>query len=251
MASLRLDDVTVDFPIYDASHRSLRTQVLAVSTGGRIAADARNHVTIRALDNVSLAVEHGERLGIIGHNGAGKTTLLRVMAGIYEPSRGSVCAEGRVVPFFDLGIGMDPEASAYENIVFRGLYLGLSRTEIRARTDEIAEFTELGSFLDMPIRTYSAGMHARLAFAISTCVQPDVLILDESIGAGDAAFLEKAKRRLHDFIERAGILVLASHSEHIVRDLCTKVVLMEHGRVLAVGDADEMFRQYNTLYLRA
>jgi ABC-type polysaccharide/polyol phosphate transport system ATPase subunit len=244
MAVIQLEDVSVTFPIYDANSRSLRTQVLAVSTGGRIGADARHHVSIQALDDVSLTVEHGERLGLVGHNGAGKTTLLRVMAGIYEPARGRVTVEGKVVPIFDLGSGMDPEASAYENIQFRGLYLGLSRAEIRDKTEEIAEFTELGSFLQIPLRTYSAGMHARLAFAISTCIEPEILLLDESIGAGDAAFLAKAKRRLEEFIAHAGILVIATHSENMIRDMCNRAILMEHGRIVRAGSVDEVFACY-------
>ena len=244
MAAIRLEGVSVNFPIYDASSRSLRTQVLAVSTGGRIGADTRHRVTIQAVDDVTLDIEHGDRLGLVGHNGAGKSTLLRVMAGIYEPTRGRIDIQGKVAPIFDLGIGMDPEASAYENIEFRGLYLGLSRAEIRAKAEEIAEFTELGSFLDMPIRTYSAGMHARLAFAISTCIEPEILLLDELIGAGDAAFLEKAKRRIQEFIARAGILVLASHSEAMIRETCNKAVLLEHGRVAAAGTVDEVFACY-------
>jgi ABC-type polysaccharide/polyol phosphate transport system ATPase subunit len=244
MAVIQLEDVSVTFPIYDANSRSLRTQVLAVSTGGRIGADARHHMSIQALDDVSLTVEHGERLGLVGHNGAGKTTLLRVMAGIYEPARGRVTVEGKVVPIFDLGSGMDPEASAYENIQFRGLYLGLSRAEIRDKTEEIAEFTELGSFLQIPLRTYSAGMHARLAFAISTCIEPEILLLDESIGAGDAAFLAKAKRRLEEFIAHAGILVIATHSENMIRDMCNRAILMEHGRIVRAGSVDEVFACY-------
>ena len=244
MASIRLGGVSVSFPIYDASSRSLRTQVLAVSTGGRIGPDSRHRVTVQALDDVTLDIEHGDHLGLVGHNGAGKSTLLRVMAGIYEPTRGRVIIDGKVAPIFDLGIGMDPEASGYENIEFRGLYLGLSRAEIRAKTDEIAVFTELGSFLDMPIRTYSAGMHARLAFAISTCIEPDILLLDEFVGAGDAAFLQKARRRLHEFVAKAGILVLATHSEQMIRDTCNKAILLEHGRVAAAGAVDEVFARY-------
>jgi ABC-2 type transport system ATP-binding protein/lipopolysaccharide transport system ATP-binding protein len=244
MAVIRLEQVSVTFPIFDANSRSLRTQVLAVSTGGRIGTDARHHVSIQALDGVSLTVEHGDRLALIGHNGAGKTTLLRVMAEIYEPTSGRVTVEGRAAPMFDLGVGMDPESTGMENIKFRGLYLGLSRAEIRAKTREIAEFTELGSFLDMPLRTYSAGMHARLAFAISTCSEPEILLLDETITAGDAAFLEKAKSRVQEFIARAGILVLASHSEGMIRDMCNKAILMEHGRIVAAGPVDETFKQY-------
>jgi ABC-2 type transport system ATP-binding protein len=244
MVSIQLDHVSVSFRIYDANSRSLKKQVLAFSTGGRIGTDAHNHVSISALEDVSLQVEHGDRLGLIGHNGAGKTTLLRVMAGIYEPTGGTVRIEGRPVPIFDLGAGMDPESTAYENIVFRGLYLGLSRAEIRAKTEEIAAFTELGSFLDMPLRTYSAGMFARLAFAISTCVDPEILLLDETIAAGDAAFMQKARRRLEDVVARTGILVFASHSESLIRELCNKAVLLEHGRVVGMGTVDDVFHRY-------
>jgi ABC-2 type transport system ATP-binding protein/lipopolysaccharide transport system ATP-binding protein len=220
---------------------------LAVSTGGRIGTDAGRRVSIQALENVSLAVAHGDRLGLVGHNGAGKTTLLRVIAGIYEPTSGSVAVDGRTVPIFDLGAGMDPESTGYQNIMFRGLYLGLSRADIRARVEEIADFTELGSFLHMPIRTYSNGMHARLAFAISTCVEPEILLLDESIGAGDAAFLLKARSRLEKFIDQSGIMVLATHSEPMMRDLCNKAVLLEHGRIVTIGSVDDVFSSYKEL----
>jgi ABC-type polysaccharide/polyol phosphate transport system ATPase subunit len=142
---------------------------------------------------------------------------------------------------------MDPDSTAYDNIIFRGLYLGLSRAEIRAKTAEIAAFTELGSFLDMPLRTYSAGMYARLAFAISTCVEPEILLLDETIAAGDAAFLQKARRRLEDVIARTGILVFASHSEALIRDMCNTAVLLEHGRVVSRGSIEDIFSRYNSI----
>ncbi len=227
-------------PQADCCERKCLSSVQAAEIG----ADARNHVTVQALDDICLTLKHGDRLGLVGHNGSGKTTLLRVMAGIYEPTRGRVIVEGKIAPIFDLGIGMDPEASGYENIRLRGLYLGLSRAEIRAVTGEIAQFAELGSFLEMPIRTYSAGMHARLAFAISTCIKPEILLLDESIAAGDAAFLEKAKRQLEKFVTHAGIFVLASHSESIIREYCSKALLLEHGRMLAAGSVDEVFARY-------
>jgi len=171
---------------------------------------------------------------------------LRVIAGIYEPVTGWVAVEGRSVPLFDVGLGTDPESSGYENIQLRGLFLGLSKAEIRRKTDEIAEFTGLGPFLDMPLRTYSSGMQARLSFAISTCIEPEILLLDEGIGAGDAAFMEQASRRLDQLVQQTGILVLASHSEGLLRRLCNKAFLFEHGRVVAEGSVEEILARYRS-----
>jgi ABC-2 type transport system ATP-binding protein len=245
MASIRLNQVSVSFPIYDARSRSIKKRVLAAAGRSRIGTGEDNHVVIRALNGISVKIEHGERVGLIGRNGAGKTTLLRVMAGIYEPPSGTVEVEGRVAPLFDIGMGMDPESSGYENILLRGLYLGLRKTEIRAKVNEIADFTELGEFLEMPLRTYSAGMFARLAFAISTSIDPEILLLDEGIGAGDDVFLAKAKQRLDALINRARILVLASHSDDLVRKLCNRAFLMENGQVVATGSTDEMLDRYH------
>src|SRR6185436_7580802 len=187
MASIELRDVSVSFPIYSAGTRSLKNIVLSATTGGRIGND-EGHVIVQALDRVSLTLSEGDRIALIGHNGAGKTTLLRVLAGIFEPLVGAVKIEGRVTPMFDINLGIDPESTGYENIILRGLYLGLTKAEIMERRDSVAEFTELGQFLDFPVRTYSAGMHARLAFAMATCINPEILLLDEGIGAGDAGF---------------------------------------------------------------
>ncbi len=237
MAAISINDVSVSFPIYSSGSRSLKKAVIAASTGGRIGQDER-HVVIQALANVSLEIGHGDRVALLGHNGAGKTTLLRVMAGIFEPITGAIVVEGRITPLFDIQLGIDPESTGYENIVLRGLYLGLSRAEALAKMDSVAEFTELGEFLKFPVRTYSAGMQARLAFAMATSVEPEILLLDEGIGAGDAAFVEKAAKRLDSFIERAGILVLASHAPTLVRRLCNKAIVMEHGRVVWTGDVE-------------
>jgi ABC-type polysaccharide/polyol phosphate transport system ATPase subunit len=245
MASIRLNQVSVSFPIYDAKSRSIKKRVIAAAGRGRIGTSEDNHVVIRALNCISVEIEHGDRVGLIGRNGAGKTTLLRVMAGIYEPPSGTIEVEGRVAPLFDIGMGMDPESSGYENILLRALYLGLRKAEIKAKIDEIADFTELGEFLEMPLRTYSAGMFARLAFAISTSIDPEILLLDEGIGAGDEAFLEKAKRRLDAMINRARILVLASHSDELVRKLCNRAILMENGQIVASGPTDEMLERYH------
>lgn len=244
MARIRVDQVSVQFPIYNANTRSLKTRLMHLTTGGRIGRDAGNRVCVEALRDVILSFEHGDRVALVGHNGAGKTTLLRVLAGIYEPSRGAVYCEGRVVPLFDMSLGMDPEATGFENIMLRGRFLGLTPAELRARMDEIAAFTELGDYLAMPARTYSTGMMFRLAFAVCTSIEPEIMLLDEWIGTGDAAFVQKASHRLNDFIGRAGILIVASHSTKLVEQNCNKGVLLRSGKVEAVGPIGDVLRAY-------
>jgi ABC-2 type transport system ATP-binding protein len=246
MASIQLNDVVVSFPVYDQSSRSLKKRIVSATTGGRLQSDSPSGKisVVQALDGVTLSFRQGDRVALIGHNGAGKTTLLRVLAGIYEPTIGTIRLDGEIAPLFDVSLGMDPESTGYENIVLRGLFLGLSRKEIDDRVDEIAEFTELGNFLNLPIRTYSAGMRTRLAFAVSTSIEPDILLLDEGIGAGDAAFLAKANERLHEFTKKAAIIVLASHTTELVKKMCDTAVLMEHGKVVSVGTTRKVLDEY-------
>jgi ABC-2 type transport system ATP-binding protein/lipopolysaccharide transport system ATP-binding protein len=245
MASLSLKNIVVDIPIYQPANRSLKNNLLATVTGGQIRPQQHgNNVVIRAIDDMSLDIGHGARIGLIGHNGAGKSTILRVMAGIYEPTAGSVDVDGDVASMFDIGFGMDPEATGWENIILRGMYLGYSKREIIAASAEIGALTGLGEFLDMPLRTYSAGMSTRLAFAVSTSIRPDILLIDEGIGAGDAAFLAQAKERMRSFIGSAGILVLASHSTDLIRAWCTDGLWLEHGRVRMRGSVDEVLEAY-------
>ncbi|WP_342359590.1 ABC transporter ATP-binding protein [Terrarubrum flagellatum] len=243
-SSIHLENVSVQFPLYGGSARSLRNRLVSSVTGGRIGSDARSRICVEALTGINMRIEHGERVALIGHNGAGKTTLLRVLAGIYVPQGGRIAIKGRIAPLFDIGLGMDGEASGYDNIRLRGLSLGLSRREIESRIDEIADFTELGAFLDMPIRTYSAGMQIRLAFAVSTSVEPDILLLDEGIGAVDSTFLEKANARLKKFVDRAGILVLASHADGLLSELCTRAIRLEHGRLVDDGPLAQVMRRH-------
>ena len=244
MGRIALNDVTVEFPIHTTSTRSLRRQIFGHAVGAGIAGNAGERQHVRALDRVSLEIGDGDRVGLVGHNGAGKSTLLRVLAGIYPPTSGHVRRTGRVATLFDISLGFDMESSGYENIVLRGLYLGLGRRDIEARVDSIAEFTELGAYLSMPLRTYSSGMLLRLAFAVSTSIDPDIILMDEWIGVGDAQFIEKATQRLHGFIEQASILVLASHSEDLIRQVCNKAILIGQGRVLEVGPVDHVFHYY-------
>jgi ABC-type polysaccharide/polyol phosphate transport system ATPase subunit len=235
MATLELDDVSVEYPIYNASSMSLRNQLVAISTGGRMAQEAGNIVTVRALDGVSLHLRDGDRLGLLGHNGSGKTTLLRTMAGIFKPTKGHMVIEGRVSAIFGLGAGIDPELSGHENIIRMSMLLGSSLAEAKARIPDIEDFTELGNFLALPVRTYSAGMQTRLTFAVATAAHPEILLVDEVMGAGDADFQAKARKRMNEFIQKSSVFVFASHSSELIRTFCNKVCTLEHGRVISEG----------------
>ena len=250
MAKLHLDNVTVEYPIYNASSMSLRNQLVALGTGGRMAQQARRIVTITALDGVTLELNDGDRIGLVGHNGSGKTTLLRTLAGIYTPTKGRILIEGKVSTVFGLGAGVDPELSGYENIVRMSMLLGATHAQATARIPEIQEFTELGDFLSVPFRTYSAGMLLRLAFAIATLRQPEILLLDEIIGVGDASFMAKAKARLQKMVHRAQILVVSSHSDFIIRDLCEKAIWLDKGNLAAFGAVDHVLAAYKASVMR-
>ena len=231
MAHISIENLTVEFAIFGAGSRSLKNQILSQATGGRVMASARDIVTVRAIDGLNLEVKDGDRVGLIGHNGSGKTTLLRVLAGIYKPSGGAITIEGKVGTLLDPHAGMDPESTGIENIYLRGYMMGMGRREITSKLDEIAEFTELGEFLELPMRTYSAGMFARLAFAVSTSAQNDILLIDEGIGAGDTAFRKKAQQRIESLFRRTPIIILASHSEELIAEFCNRRLQLEHGAI--------------------
>jgi ABC-2 type transport system ATP-binding protein len=236
-------DAWVEFPIFDAKTRSLKKAFLG-KAGGAIGRNADNVVVIEALRDITMTLKVGDRVGLVGHNGAGKATLLRLLSGIYEPTRGNTVIRGRVAPVFDLGVGMDPEITGYENIIIRGLFLGQTRKQMLAKVDEIAEFTELGEYLSMPLRTYSTGMRVRLAMGVVTSIDPEILLLDEGIGAVDAEFLTKARARLQALVERSGILVFASHSNEFLARLCKTAMWIDHGTVRLTGGIEEVVRAY-------
>ncbi|MEU3274032.1 ABC transporter ATP-binding protein [Saccharomonospora sp. NPDC006951] len=242
MVSIDVRNAFVDFPIFDAKTRSLKKKVLG-KVGGKIGTDSKVPI-IEALHDVTLSLKEGDRVALVGHNGAGKSTLLRLLSGIYEPTRGSARVVGKVAPVFDLGVGMDPEISGFENIVIRGLFLGMTSKEMEKRIDDIAEFTELGDYLAMPLRTYSTGMRVRLALGIVTSIDPEILILDEGIGAVDAAFLNKARDRLKDLVKRSGLLVFANHSDELLIELCDSAVWMDEGHVKQHGSLREVLTSY-------
>lgn len=245
-ASVRFDHVSIEFPIYSAHGRSLKRSVLQYTTGGRIGFNDSHRVVVSALGDVSIVAKHGEHIGLIGHNGAGKSTMLRAIAGAYEPVRGTVSVCGRVSSLIDLTLGMDMEASGYENIRIRSMMLGLDPQKISAYLEDVAELTELGDFLAMPVRTYSSGMMLRLAFAISTSVTPDILLMDEWIGTGDASFMKKAQDRLQSLLARTGILFIASHSEAIIKGNCTRAIWFEQGAIRSDGTCSDVWREYQS-----
>jgi ABC-type polysaccharide/polyol phosphate transport system ATPase subunit len=247
MSFLRLRNISVEFPIYQGSSRSLKKALLATSTRGNLAKDGLDRISVRALDGVSFDVENGDRLALIGPNGAGKTTLLKLLAGVFEPTQGSFASSGRVSSLLDTSVGLQSDATGRENIILRGMFMGLRPREMRDMAPEIAEFTELGHYLDMPVRTYSAGMMIRLAFAIATCVPPDILIMDEWLTAGDAKFLEKAQRRIEGYVRASSILVLASHSMALVEQWCNRGILLDHGHVAVIGSAKDAISAYQKL----
>ena len=233
--SISCRDLSLRFPVYGVDAKSLKKYVAKITVGGKL--DRHHGATeVTALSHLNLELKAGDRLGLIGHNGSGKTTLLRALSGAYEPDEGAIEVEGRIAALLDLNLGVDPSATGYDNIRLRGRIAGLTAREVDARMDEIAEFSGLGPFLAMPVKTYSAGMQARLAFAAATAVEADVLLMDEWIAVGDADFQKLAHRRLLKLVERAGILVLASHDLELIRLYCNKVMRLEGGIASPVTD---------------
>lgn len=242
MAYIKLQDVSISFAIYNSKTRSVRTELFR-AIGGKIHS-VDSTVYIDALNSINLEINQGDRVGVIGHNGAGKTTLLKLLSRIYEPTQGTFLSEGSVSSLTDITMGMDPESTGYQNIIMRCILLGMTVKEANAKVEEIIEFSGLREYIDLPMRTYSTGMYLRLAFTISTCIVPDILIMDEMIGTGDASFIEKARERLMNFISSTKIIVLSSHNMQIIRDICNKGLWMEKGKVVMYGDINKVADAY-------
>jgi ABC-2 type transport system ATP-binding protein/lipopolysaccharide transport system ATP-binding protein len=222
--------------------------MLKRTVGGDIRQDANLRTTVRALSNLSLHIRAGDRLAVLGRNGSGKTTLLRVVGGIFHASRGHVSIQGTTTLMTDMFMGMDIEETGYSNILYRGVFLGLSGARLDALVKDVEDFTELGDFLSLPVRTYSQGMLLRLGFAISTAISPEVIIMDELINVGDAAFFRKAEQRLNKLFEHASIMVVATHDEMTVRRFCNRAILLREGILLADGTPDEVLATYNQMH---
>lgn len=245
MSHVKAHNLVVEMPVYELSGRSMKMRMLNKLASGRIGSSNSGITVVRALQDVSFEFGDGDRVGLIGSNGSGKSTLLRVLAGIYEPSAGHIEIHGKAVALLEMGLGMDDSMTGYQNIKLRGMLLGMSPEEVEAKTAEIAEFTSLGDYLHLPIRAYSSGMRIRLAFAISTAVEAELLLLDEVIGVGDAAFLEKANARLKAFQDKANMVFIASHSGAVISEMCNKVMWLEGGHLKFVGDVAEGLKAYS------
>lgn len=244
MAYIKLRNVSVDIPIFNSQGRSLKKQVLGIATGGRVGLTEKGKTIVRSLHNINLEVKSQDRLGIIGHNGAGKSTLLRVLGKVYEPTFGTSIIQGKVGSLIGISLGIDSEATGIENIYIRAALLGIPQKTVDRQLDELIDFSGLGEFINMPVRTYSTGMHMRLAFAVSTMITPDILLMDEWLSVGDENFQKKAEARLNGLIERSNILVIASHSRNLIERCCNKVLWLERGEIKMLGSPKEVCSQY-------
>lgn len=234
-ASISFQNVSIDFPIYDGQNRSLKNKFLKSVTGGHIGSDKAGRTTVRSLSNVSFDIKEGDRVALLGHNGSGKTTILRAIAGVYRPVSGNILVNGKTSSLIDISLGIDPEFSGIENIYLRAAVMGISTDVIDKKLDQIIEFSGLGEFIDLPIRTYSSGMQVRLAFAISTTLDPEILLMDEWLSVGDVEFIEKASNRLNYMVETCKILVLATHSEELAHRLCNRIIKLDKGEIISIA----------------
>jgi lipopolysaccharide transport system ATP-binding protein len=244
MANISLKQASVVLPIFNSSSRSITNTLVSAATGGVLTAQKGGHISIEALKNLDLEIVPGDRIGIVGHNGSGKSTLLRLLSGIYEPSSGEIRRSGSISSLVDISLGINPESTGRENIFLRGKLMGLSRKEIDEKIDEIIEFSELGDYINLPVRIYSSGMLLRLAFAVSTSITADILIMDEWLSVGDGSFAERASKRLKELVDNSEILVVASHTRSLIEETCNKVVWLEHGVIKKVGPVDEIIPEY-------
>lgn len=243
MTELTAFNISVDFPLYHSDNRSLKKTVLGAAAG-RFGQDHKHRPVVQALRDISFQLRSGDRLGLIGSNGSGKTTLLRTLSGIYQPTNGSLSMEGRLTSLLDPGQGMNMDLTGRENTRLRGYFLGIPKADIARLEVDVEDFAEIGQFLDLPVRNYSSGMVVRLAFALATAIHPEILLMDEWILAGDAAFMEKAKRRIETMVRHADILILASHSSGIIAEWCNRLIWLEQGKIVADGKPLEILSEY-------
>lgn len=244
MYDIIIENASVAIPVFNSSSRSVKRSLFNFATGGRLETDHLKHPTVTAVDNISLSISTGERVGVVGNNGSGKSTFLRMLGGIYVPTKGSCFVNGSVQSLIDINLGINPEATGFENIYLHAAVRGISKKTVDYHLNDIIEFSELGDYIHMPLRIYSSGMQMRLAFAMSTYMTADVLLMDEWLSVGDGDFNSKAESRLLSLIDRSKILIIASHSEHFLRNICSRVIWFDHGRILMDGPAELVLNHY-------
>ncbi|MBY0527551.1 MAG: ABC transporter ATP-binding protein [Gemmataceae bacterium] len=243
MARIHLDNVGLTFRVRPHGRITFKESVIR-RIRQMFTSTRTPKMKVRALQNINLDIHDGERLGIIGHNGAGKSTLLKLLAGVYPPTRGRRVVEGRISSLFEIALGFELDATGKENIAYRGYLQGETRRSILAKMGAIEEFSELGNFLNMPVRYYSAGMMVRLAFSIATAINPEILLIDEVLTAGDLAFQDKARQRMQDMMAKARLIVLVSHDLLSLHKMCNKAIWMDHGRIRQAGSVKEVVTAY-------
>ena len=244
MTQINFQNVFAEYPVFNANGRSIKNQLVRIATGGILGSTQSGKVLVSAITNLTISISDGDRIGVIGHNGAGKTTFLKLLSGIYEPTSGEITRVGRISALTDIGLGIDSEATGRENIFIRGALLGFSKSEMTSKLDDIIEFTELGEFIDLPVRTYSTGMHLRLAFAVATAIDPEILVMDEWLSVGDEQFRYQAEARMASLLARTKVLVIASHSRQLIEATCNRVIWLEHGHLVMDGPANVVLSAY-------
>lgn len=239
MAKIELNDVSLTFTVHEQKRVSLKEYLVRGLFRNR-----SSRKVVHALNEVNLSARDGDRIGVIGHNGAGKSTLLKLLAGIYPPTTGNRDVEGKICSLFDISLGFEPEATGWDNIGYRAYLQGESPKTLRGKLDAIAEFTDLGDFLNVPVRHYSAGMMMRLAFAIATSIEPEVLLIDEVLAVGDMAFQQKAQVRMKELMSSSRVMVLVAHDLTTIKDMCTSVIWLQHGQIVMQGPPKDVIAAY-------
>ena len=244
MVYIKAIDAAVEIPIYNISSRSFKNKIFQVATKNKFGKNDKGNFVVKVLKGLNFEFSKGDRVGIIGKNGSGKSTLLRVLSGVYKPTKGHFVTQGKIASLIDISLGIDHEATGRENIFLRGAFLGISKKEMDKKFDEIVSFSELEDFINLPVRTYSSGMHLRLAFSVSTIIQPEILLMDEWLSVGDEEFRKKAEKRLNDLVKITDIFVVASHSRDLIEKNCNKVILLEDGLIKSIGSPKEICSSY-------
>jgi ABC-type polysaccharide/polyol phosphate transport system ATPase subunit len=236
--AISIENLSINYKTNFDKNRTARNMLL------RSRSYSREKKVISALENIDLRVNHGTVLGIVGHNGAGKSTLLRCMAGILRPTNGRVEIHGRISTMLALGLGFNAALSGRQNVMLGGLASGMTKKQISEKFEEIADFADLGDFIDMPIRTYSSGMGSRLAFSVAVHMDPDILLIDEALSAGDATFKVKASKKMHELMSSARTMVVVSHALGTIEEICNDAIWLDHGHLKSRGEPKDVIRQY-------